>query len=335
MSKSQKFTILTLLTIVALILNLSLGSVEIPFLDSFKSLLGTPLEDKSLEYILWSYRIPKAITALFVGASLALSGLLMQTLFRNPLAGPFVLGISSGASLGVALLIMGASLFGISHVSTLVTTLGASIGSFLVLSLIGTIALRVKDSMSLLIIGIMFGSITAAVVSVLSFLSSKEELQQFIYWSLGNLGAVDSTALSILVGISILSFTVGLTLIKPLNALLLGESNARNLGVSVKNSRILIIIITGLLAGTSTAIVGPIAFLGLAIPHLCRLWFNTVDHKILYPASLISGTLFMLICDTISQLPYSSAVLPINAITSIIGAPIVIWLLIRKKKMHF
>lgn len=335
MSNSQKFSLLILLTIASLVLNISLGSVSIPFVDSLKSLFGTPMDNNSLEYILWSYRIPKAITALFVGSSLALSGLLMQTLFRNPLAGPFVLGISSGASLGVALLIMGASLFGFAQVSTLATTIGASIGSLLVLSLVGTISLRVKDSMSLLIIGIMFGSITAAVVSVLSFLSSKEELQQFIYWSLGNLGAVDSTSLSILVLISLISFILGLLLIKPLNALLLGEASARNLGVSLKQSRILIIIITGLLAGSSTAIVGPIAFLGLAIPHLCRLWFNTVNHRVLYPASLLSGALFMLLCDTVSQLPFSSAVLPINAITSIIGAPIVIWLLIRKKKMQF
>lgn len=335
MSNSQKFILLILLSITVLLLNISLGSVAIPFADSFKSLFGAPMENKSLEYILWSYRIPKAITALFVGASLALSGLLMQTLFRNPLAGPFVLGISSGASLGVALLIMGASVFGIVQISSIATTIGASIGSLIVLSLVGTIALRVKDSMSLLIIGIMFGSITAAVVSVLSFLSSKEELQQFIYWSLGNLGAVDDTSLTILVVLSLLSFIVGITLIKPLNALLLGESNAKNLGISVKKSRILIIVITGILAGTSTAIVGPIAFLGLAIPHLCRLWFNTVDHKILYPASLITGALFMLLCDTISQVPFSTAVLPINAITSIIGAPIVIWLLIRKKQMQF
>ncbi len=335
MSNSRLFTVLILLSVVALLLNLSLGSVAIPFADSIKSLLGTPMENESLEYILWSYRVPKAITALFVGSSIALSGLLMQTLFRNPLAGPFVLGISSGASLGVALLIMGASLLGITYVSTLLTTVGASIGSLLVLSLVGTIALRVKDSMSLLIIGIMFGSITAAVVSVLSFLTSKEELQQFIYWSLGNLGAVDSLSLGILIGISTLSFIAGLILIKPLNALLLGEANAKNLGISVKQSRILIIVITGLLAGSSTAIVGPIAFLGLAIPHLCRLWFNTVDHNVLYPATLICGALFMLLCDTISQLPYSSAVLPINAITSMIGAPIVIWLLIRKKKMQF
>jgi len=335
MSTYQKFTVLIVLCIIALLLNLSLGSVSIPFLESLKSLGGTPIKNSSLEYILWSYRIPKAVTALMVGSSLALSGLFMQTLFRNPLAGPFVLGISSGASLGVALLLMGASFFGITHLSYLTTTVGASIGSLIVLSLVGTVALQVKDSMSLLIIGIMFGSITAAVVSLLSYLSSKEELQQFIYWSLGNLGAVDSTSLSILSVITVAGMICGILLIKPLNALLLGESNAKNLGVSIRQTRIQLIVITGLLAGSATAIVGPIAFLGLAIPHLCRLWFNTIDHKIIYPAVIIAGATFMLLCDTISQLPFSSAVMPINAVTSLIGAPIIIWLLIRKKQLQF
>ena len=335
MSTYQKFTVLIVLCIIALLLNLSLGSVSIPFLDSLKSLVGTPIKNSSLEYILWSYRIPKAVTALMVGSSLALSGLFMQTLFRNPLAGPFVLGISSGASLGVALLLMGASFFGITHLSYLTTTVGASIGSLIVLSLVGTVALRVKDSMSLLIIGIMFGSITAAVVSLLSYLSSKEELQQFIYWSLGNLGAVDSTSLTILSVFTVAGMICGILLIKPLNALLLGESNAKNLGVSIRQTRIQLIVITGLLAGSATAIVGPIAFLGLAIPHLCRLWFNTIDHKIIYPAVIIAGATFMLLCDTISQLPFSSAVMPINAVTSLIGAPIIIWLLIRKKQLQF
>lgn len=334
-SKRTKLTIGLLITLFLLVVNISLGSVSIPFKEVVKSLLGISIPNESFEYILWSYRIPKAITAVVIGSSLALCGLLMQTLFRNPLAGPFVLGISSGASLGVAVLIMGASFFQVSLLSSISTSIAASIGSFAVLVMVGSIATRVKDSMALLIVGIMFGSITAAVVSVLSFVSSKEELQQFIYWSLGSLGSLDSNALWVLVLISLGCFVSGVFLIKPLNALLLGETTAKSLGTSMGKTRMAIIVITGLLAGTATAIVGPIAFLGLAVPHLSRLWYQTVDHKILYPAVLINGALFMLICDTVSQLPLSSSVLPINAVTSLIGAPVVIWLLIRNKKMQF
>ncbi|WP_369798271.1 FecCD family ABC transporter permease [Cellulophaga sp. Hel_I_12] len=319
--------------------NISLGSVTIPLKNTFTILFGGDTSNTSWTYIIWDSRIPKAFTAILVGSGLSLSGLLMQTLFRNPLAGPFVLGISSGASLGAALLIMGASIFSsifsFSLFNDVSLAIASSLGSFLVLLAVLSVAAKVKDTMSLLIIGLMFGSITGAVVSVLSYFSSAEKLQQYIYWGFGSLGGLSWSQLallSLLVGIGIFLSIIS---IKPLNAFLLGENYAQSLGVELKKSRFIIIMATGLLAGAITAFAGPIAFIGLAVPHLTRQLFNTTDHKILVPAVCIYGGILMLVCDTIAQLPTSASVLPINAITSIIGAPVVIWLLIRKRKMVF
>jgi len=321
------------------VLNISLGSVSIPFKDTFNVILGGELSNDSWKYIVWNYRIPKAFTAILVGSGLALSGLLMQTLFRNPLAGPFVLGISSGASLGAALLIMGASLFSglfsFGIVNDVSLAVASSIGSFLVLLVVVVVAYRIKDTMALLIIGLMFGSITAAIVSVLSYFTDAEKLQQYIYWSFGSVGNLSWQQLLLLLFIILVGVILSIMSIKPLNSLLLGENYARSLGVNLKKSRYIIIIATGLLAGGITAYAGPIAFIGLAVPHLTRQIFNTTDHKVLVPAVLVYGAILMLICDTIAQLPTSANVLPINAITSIVGAPVVIWLLVRKKKMIF
>ena len=321
------------------VLNVSLGSVSIPFKDTFNVILGGELSNDSWKYIVWNYRIPKAFTAILVGSGLALSGLLMQTLFRNPLAGPFVLGISSGASLGAALLIMGASLFSglfsFGIVNDVSLAVASSIGSFLVLLVVVVVAYRIKDTMALLIIGLMFGSITAAIVSVLSYFTDAEKLQQYIYWSFGSVGNLSWQQLLLLLFIILVGVILSIMSIKPLNSLLLGENYARSLGVNLKKSRYIIIIATGLLAGGITAYAGPIAFIGLAVPHLTRQIFNTTDHKVLVPAVLVYGAILMLICDTIAQLPTSANVLPINAITSIVGAPVVIWLLVRKKKMIF
>ena len=263
----------------------------------------------------------------------------MQTLFRNPLAGPFVLGISSGASLGAAILIMGGTLlsgwFAFSFVNDVSLAIAASIGSFLVLLAVMTIATKIKDTMALLIIGLMFGSITAAVVTVLSYFTSAEKLQQFIYWSFGSVGNLSWSQLALLLGMVLLGFVLSVFSIKSLNALLLGENYARSLGVQMKKSRYLIILATGILAGSVTAFAGPVAFIGLAVPHLTRQIFDTTNHRILVPAVLIYGAILLLLCDTLAQLPGSAYVLPINAITSIIGAPVVIWLLMRKKKMIF
>lgn len=320
-------------------LNISLGSVSIPFPETVYALVGGKLENPSWEYIIWNYRIPKAFTAILVGSGLALSGLLMQTLFRNPLAGPFVLGISSGASLGAALLIMGSSLFSgfmaFGLVNDISLAIASSIGSFLVLLAVMVVAAKVKDTMALLIIGLMFGSITAAIVSVLSYFTNAEKLQQFIFWSFGSVGNLTWAQLSILLGIILIGILLSILSIKALNTLLLGENYARSLGVDLKKTRFSIIIATGLLAGGVTAFAGPIAFIGLAVPHLTRQIFDTTDHKILMPAVLVYGAILMLLCDTVAQLPNSASVLPINAITSILGAPVVIWLLVRKRRMIF
>lgn len=333
------FLILLLVLVFCFILNLSLGSVSISFSDTLHAIFGGKLENSSYEYIIWNYRIPKALTAILVGSGLSLSGLLMQTLFRNPLAGPFVLGISSGASLGAAMLIMGASLFSgvmaFGLVNDVALAIASSIGSFLVLLAVLAVAIKIKDTMALLIIGLMFGSITAAIVSVLSYFTNAEKLQQFIYWSFGSIGNLSWEQLfllCIMIGIGVF---LSILSIKSLNGYLLGENYAQSLGVNLKKSRYIIIIATGLLAGSITAFAGPIAFIGLAVPHLTRQIFNTTDHKILVPAVLIYGGIILLLCDIVAQLPGSANVLPINAITSIIGAPVVIWLLMRRKKMIF
>lgn len=343
MGNTKTYRLPFLLLLVSLVvcfgLNISLGSVSIPFSETVNALVGGNLENRSWEYIIWNYRIPKAFTAILVGSGLALSGLLMQTLFRNPLAGPFVLGISSGASLGAALLIMGSSLFSgfmaFGLVNDISLAIASSIGSFLVLLAVMVVAAKVKDTMALLIIGLMFGSITAAIVSVLSYFTDAEKLQQFIYWSFGSVGNLSRAQLSILLGIIVIGILLSILSIKALNAFLLGENYARSLGVDLKKSRFLIIVATGLLAGGVTAFAGPIAFIGLAVPHLTRQIFNTTDHKILMPAVLMYGAILMLLCDTVAQLPNSASVLPINAITSILGAPVVIWLLVRKRQMVF
>ena len=335
---SFHFIALLVVLLLCFIINICLGSVSISLLETLQALFGKATEDSSY-YIIWEYRLPKAITGILVGGGLSLSGLLMQTLFRNPLAGPYVLGISSGASLGAALLIMGTSLFSgaftFSTFNDITLAIASSLGSFLVLSLVLVVAAKVKDTMALLIIGLMFGSITAAIVSVLSYFSKAEKLQQYIFWSFGSLGNLSWVQLLIVALCMIIGIFLSIISIKPLNAFLLGENYAKSLGIGLQKSRYIIIIATGLLAGSITAFAGPIAFVGLAVPHITKQLFHTTDHKIQIPAVLCCGAILMLLCDTIAQLPGSVSVLPINAITSIFGAPVVIWLLVRKRKMIF
>lgn len=337
-SYSLTFLILALVLIVCILANLSLGSVAIPIQDVIASLVGSEVSKSSWEYIIVDYRLPKAITAIIAGSGLAVSGLLMQTLFRNPLAGPFVLGISSGASLGVALYILGGTALGLS--TTLLSgkwglIIAASAGSFLVLLMVIGVATRVKDTMALLIIGLMVGSLTSAVVSVLAYFSKAEELQRFVFWSFGSLGDLSWNG----VGILTLCFAAGLILsitsLKSLDSFLLGDAYAKTMGTRFSQSRLLIIIATSLLAGSITAFAGPIAFIGLAVPHLIRQVINTTRHIILLPAVIMGGAILMLICDTIAQVPFSEFTLPINAISAMVGAPVVIWLLVRKKKLLF
>lgn len=321
------------------LMNISLGSVSISLEGIFAAFTGGEIEKETWRITVLDIRLPKAITSILVGFGLSLSGLLMQTLFRNPLSGPFVLGLSSGASLGVALLIMGASVFGGFFGTLLLSSyslvIAASLGSFLVLLTVMLVSSRVKDTMSILIIGLMFGSITAAIVSVLTYFSDAEELKQFMMWTLGSLGSLTWEELGILASLVVSGTLLSVLSIKSLNAFLLGENYARSLGIDIKKARYTIIIATSLLAGSCTAFVGPIAFIGLAIPHITRLFFNTTNHKILVPSVCLIGGILMLICDSIAQVPFSDITLPINAITSMIGAPVVIWLLVRKRKMIF
>jgi len=332
------FILLSLLLIVLVCINISLGSVDVPTLEVFNSIVGSSSKT-SWQYIITNYRIPKAITAIIAGGGLAISGLLMQTLFRNPLAGPFVLGLSSGASLGVAILILGAGaisgIFSTFFLGPWSLVVASALGSFLVLLAVLAVTLKVKDTMAILIIGLMFGSLTGALVAVLSYFSDAEQLQQYIFWSFGSLGNQTWQGISILS----LCFFVGLLLsiysAKSLNALLLGENYAKSMGLKVKKNMLLLILATSILAGGITAFVGPIAFIGLAVPHLTRQFIKTSNHFVLIPAVALSGAILMLICDTIAQLPGIVYTLPINAITSLIGAPVVIWLLVRKRKLIF
>ena len=334
---TKHFIFLSVLLITLFYLNISLGSVSIPSKDIFNSIFGGNVTKDSWETIIINFRIPKAITAILVGSGLSICGLLMQTLFRNPLAGPFVLGISSGASLGVAILILGSSVFGgfllTYSPSDWSLPIAASLGAFLVLSAVIIAANKVRNTMSILIIGLMFGSLTSAIISVLAYFSEAEQIKQYLFWSFGSLGNLswyEITVFSIIYAIGIIGT---IYVIKPLNSFLLGENYAKSLGINVKQSRNIILLITSLLTGVITAFSGPIAFIGLAVPHIARMLFSSSNHKLLLPAVAIIGAIVLLICDMIAQLPTSEFTLPINAITSLFGAPVVIWLLIRKKRI--
>ena len=319
------------------VINISLGSVSIPMKEVFRSLTGGIASKETWEYILINYRLPKAIAAILVGMGLSISGLLMQTLFRNPLAGPYVLGLSSGASLGVATVILGAALLPPFLATLLLSSYGiilaSSLGSFTVLLAVLAVSHRLRDTMAILIVGLMFGSLTSAIVGTLTYFSTAEQLQKFTFWSLGNLGNLSWTSISLLTICVAIGLLLSLFSIKPLNSLLLGENYAKSLGLNYKKSRLIIIFATSILAGSITAFAGPIAFIGLAVPHIAKLVFQTSNHTILFWSTILFGAIIMLICDSISQLPGSDLTLPINAVTSIFGAPIVIWLLIRKRKM--
>lgn len=331
------FILLSLVLILLFFVNISFGSIAIPFKEIYTSLTGGQASKSTWEYIIINYRLPKAITAILVGMGLSISGLLMQTLFRNPLAGPYVLGLSSGASLGVAFVILGASVLPPFLSTILLSSYGvvvaSTIGSSVVLLAVLVVSQRLRDTMAILIVGLMFGSFTSAIVGVLTYFSSAEQLQKFTFWSMGNLGNLSWTSILILticVGIGLLLSALS---IKPLNTLLLGENYARSLGLNFKKTRLIIIFATSILAGSITAYAGPIAFIGLAVPHIAKLLFQTSNHSILFWSTLLLGASILLICDVISEMPGLDITLPINAVTSIIGAPVVIWLLVRKRKM--
>ncbi len=321
--------ILIVLTSALFILDISVGAVDIPLHDVMAAFTGSDCPPVTVKIVM-EIRLVKALTAIAAGAALAVSGLQMQTLFRNPLAGPYVLGISSGASLGVALFILGAPLFGASAIMQSVGITGSAwIGSALILVVISLLGHRIKDIMVILILGMMFSSGVGAVVQILQYLSRDEALKSFVIWTMGSLGDVTSEQLWILLPAVIGGLALAVSSIKPLNMLLAGEEYARSMGMNPRRSRALIFTSTTLLAGTVTAFCGPVGFIGLAIPHVCRAIFENSDHRTLIPGNILAGAAVMLACDIISK----ALILPINAITALIGIPVVIWVVIRNKSM--
>ena len=337
-SYTKQFITLSFGLVMVVLVSISLGSVSIPIDEIIAVLLGNESSKSSWATIILHFRLPKAITAMLVGSGLSIAGLLMQTLFKNPLAGPFVLGISSGASLGVAILILGASIFG--GVITTVSfsswglAIASSLGAAMVLFAVLLTAHKVRNTMSILIIGLMFGTVTSAISSVFTFFSDAEKIQQFVFWGFGNLGNLSWNEILVFFTIYVISIINLIRIIKPLNSLLIGENYSKSLGVNIKKNRTIILVITSLLTGVTTAFAGPIAFIGLAVPHITKLVFKTSDHTILLPAVAILGAIILLVCDMVAQLPTSEFTLPINAVTSLIGAPVLIWLLVRKKKIY-
>ncbi len=330
------FPALILLLVLLFVANISLGSVSIPFAEVLKSLFGRGASEETWQYIILGFRLPKAIVAMCAGIGLSISGLMMQTLFRNPLAGPFVLGLTSGSSLGVAFIIMGAAflppIFSALVLSGYGIVAASVAGSFLVLMLVLVVSQKLRDATSVLIVGLMFGSFASAIVGILSYFSTAAQLQKFTFWAMGNLGNLPFSSVAIVVVGTFTGIAISFATIKPLNALLLGENYAASIGLNIKRTRNIIILATSILTGAITAFAGPIAFVGLAVPHIAKILMKTSDHRQLFWATILFGAIVMLGCDIIAQLPTSDLVLPINAVTSLVGAPIVVYLLVRKRK---
>ncbi len=331
--------IIFVLILVFFFLNILLGSVFIPPDEIFTILSGGEATKASWAAIILNTRLPQALTATFAGASLAVGGLMMQTLFRNPLAGPSVLGVSSGASLGVAVVIMlfgtaGNAVVNLGAVSSnLFIIISAFIGALGVLLLIGLLAGKIRSNTVILIIGIMIAYAVTSIVGILQFYSRSEDLQAYVIWGLGSFANVSWKQMWYFLPALILGLFLSLLLTKPLNALLLGENYAKNLGININRSRLLIILLTGILTADVTAFCGPVAFLGLAVPHLSRNIFRTSDHRINIPGVILTGALLSLFCNLIARMPGFEGALPINAITSVIGAPFVIWVILKRRNI--
>lgn len=325
------FCILSALVVLLFAADIAVGSVNIALSDIWATLTGGECDAVTARIII-DIRLMKAIIAILAGAALSVSGLQMQTLFRNPLAGPYVLGVSSGASLGVALFILGGPLLGFTA-SPLLTTLGTAgaawFGAAAILALVASVSRRIKDIMVILILGMMIGSAVSAIVQIMQYLSNEEALKSFIVWTMGSLGDVTSSQLLLVAPAIIAGLIIAVSVIKPMNTLLLGESYARTMGLNIQRTRTLILLSTTLLAGTVTAFCGPIGFIGLAIPHVARILFRNADHRILLPAAALSGAIALLVCDIFSKL----LTLPVNTITALLGIPIVIWVVIKNKNI--
>lgn len=341
MSRSTTSLLMLLLAmsiIVFLILNLLLGTVSIPVGDVINILLGGECDNRIWINIILKSRLPQSLTAAMAGAGLAVSGLLMQTVFRNPLAGPSVLGISSGASLGVACVVLlsgsigGVALSKLGVVGEVTITLSAIIGSLLIMALIAYVAQKVRGNVTLLIMGVMIGYIANAIIGVLKFFSAEEDIRTYVIWGLGSFSRVSGGQTTVFLVLMLILLPMSFFLIKTLNLLLLGDAYARNLGLNIKQARLLVIGCSGVLVAVVTAYCGPIVFLGLAVPHICRGLFRTSNHATILPASLLAGASLALVCNLIARLPGFEGALPVNSVTALVGAPVVMWVLFDKRK---
>lgn len=319
-------------------LNLVLGSVSIPLRAVCNILWGTGNESVIWQNIIWKSRVPQALTALVAGAGLSVSGLQMQTVFRNPLAGPSVLGISSGASMGVAFVVLlsgslgGVALSKLGFMGEIALTIAAIAGSLSIMALIVFVSQKVRGNVTLLIIGVMIGYIANAVIGVLKFFSVEEDIRAYVIWGLGSFARVSGDQMTLFICIMVVLLPLSFLLVKTLNLLLLGDAYARNLGLNIKRARLLVITCSGVLVAIVTAYCGPIIFLGLAVPHLCRGMFRTSDHRILMPASLLAGASLALVCNLIARMPGFEGALPVNSVTALVGAPVVMSVLFNKRR---
>lgn len=336
MNRVAIFIVLTLLVVVVFFLQLLLGSVAIPATDVFQILLGRYTGNEAWANIVIESRLPAALSAILAGAGLSVSGLQMQTLFRNPVAGPYVLGISSGASLGVALFIMAASVFGVRELHLLGSwgiILAAAAGAVLIFLFNFVISYRLSDVVAILIIGLMIGGGISAFIEIMQAFTSNEALKNYVLWTFGSFRYISLTQVLYLSVVVVAGILFSYLLTKPLNLLLLGDTYAVSSGLNIRNAKVLIVLCTSLLAGSITAFCGPVGFVGLAVPHLARSLFKTADHKLLTPASVLLGAVICGLCNVIASTPGSDNILPINAVTSLLGAPVVIWIIIRQRKL--
>ena len=329
---------IVILIFIFFLLNIILGSVQIPFKDVWHILWGDYNGNEIWQNIIWKSRVPQALTALVAGAGLSVSGLQMQTVFRNPLAGPSVLGISSGASMGVAFVVLlsgtlgGVALSKVGIMGEIALTISAIIGSLSIMALIVFVSQKVKGNVTLLIIGVMIGYVANAVIGVLKYFSVEEDIRAYVIWGLGSFARVSGNQMTLFVSIMLVLLPVSFLLVKTLNLLLLGDAYARNLGLNIKRARLQVITCSGVLVAIVTAYCGPIIFLGLAVPHLCRTMFRTSDHRIPMPASLLMGGAMALVCNLIARMPGFEGALPVNSVTALVGAPVVISVLFNKRR---
>ena len=331
--------LLAVTILVLLMLNLFLGSVHIPMRSIWNILWGMDNGESVVwNNIIWKSRLPQSLTALVAGSGLAVSGLQMQTIFRNPLAGPSVLGISSGASLGVAFVVLlsgslgGMALSRMGLMGEVALTVAAIAGALSVMALIVYVSQKVHGNVTLLIIGVMIGYVANAVIGVLKFFSVEEDIRAYVIWGLGSFARVSGNQVMVFVCIMLILLPLSFLLIKTLNLLLLGDAYARNLGLNIKKARLQVIACSGVLVAIVTAYCGPITFLGLAVPHLCRGIFRTSDHRVLMPASLLAGAALALLCNLVARMPGFEGALPVNSVTSLVGAPVVVSVLFKKRR---